>query len=86
MCRLILREKNVLQGNAWPWYILRYDTEKLLKAAIITTEHAVVLDRIREETSQDGVHCTRKLGKQQKRCRIGCMTLLPSQGLELYKS
>lgn len=32
-------------------------TEKLLKAALITTEHAVVLDRIREETSQYGVHC-----------------------------
>ena len=30
------------------------DTEKVLKAAI-TTEHAVVLDRIREETSQDRV-------------------------------
>ena len=32
-------------------------TEKLLKAALITTEHAAVLDRIREETSQYGVHC-----------------------------
>ena len=30
------------------------DTEKVLKAAI-TTEHTVVLDRIREETSQDRV-------------------------------
>jgi len=30
------------------------NTEKVLKAAI-TTEHAVVLDRIREETSQDTV-------------------------------
>ena len=30
------------------------DTEKVLKSAI-TTEHAVVLDRIREETSQDRV-------------------------------
>ena len=28
-------------------------TEKLLKAALVTTEHAVVLDRIREY----GVHC-----------------------------
>ena len=32
-------------------------TEKLLKVALITTEHAVVLDRIREEMSQYGVHC-----------------------------
>ena len=32
------------------------DTEEVLKAAI-TTEHAVVLDRIREETSQDRVYC-----------------------------
>ena len=30
------------------------DTEKVLKA-VITTEHAVVLNRIREETSQDRV-------------------------------
>ena len=30
------------------------DTEKVLKATI-TTEHTVVLDRIREETSQDRV-------------------------------
>ena len=30
------------------------NTEKILKA-VITTEHAVVLDRIREETSQDTI-------------------------------
>ena len=31
-----------------------HTTEKVLKA-VITTEHAVILDRIREETSQDTV-------------------------------
>ena len=90
-------KKNVLQGSAWPWYILQYDTEKLLKAAIIATEHAVVLDRVREETSQDGVHCcvncssqTIQKGTWESSKRdaelMNWLTLLPSQGLELYKS
>ena len=87
MCRLILRDKKVLQGSAWPWYILQYDTEKLLKAAIIATEHAVVLDRIREETSQDGVHCCVNCSSQTiQKGNWESRPFFHSQGLELYKS
>ena len=54
------------------------DTGRVLKA-VITTEHAVVLDRIRKESNQDRVlrKLRQSIRKQQKRNRFD--SLLPSQ-------